>query len=258
MPENSGEKSKTEIQIQPEEPKKSIVKQGPRRPVQKKTFEPRKDLAKKTAQPKNGIQQKKENIPPLKLFGRWDSNIVVADPGLKNYVNLEPRYLPRSAGVHRSTFHKSKMHVVERLALHMLVPGHMGKRHRLTSGKLAGNFHKTIQIVEGALEIIEKKENKNPLEVLVKAVENSAMREEIISYQMGSIMAREAVITAPQRRVDKSLRSIAQGSYRASFNKKASIEQALANEILAAANGSNESFAVRERERIEREASSAR
>jgi small subunit ribosomal protein S7 len=202
--------------------------------------------------------KKEKKLPQLKLFGRWDSNVQVNELGLKNYINLEPRLLPRSAGVHRKTFHKSKMHIVERLALHILVPGHQGKRHRLTSGKMAGNFNNALQIVERALDIIEKKENKNPVEVLVRAIENSALREEIISYQLGSIMAREAVITAPQRRIDKTLRAVAQGAYHVSFNKKTSIEQALANEILAAARGSNESFAMREKERLEREAASAR
>ena len=208
--------------------------------------------------PKAAAQKKEKSLPPLKLFGRWPSEAEIVDAGLKNYINLEPRYLPRSAGTQRSTFHKSKMHIVERLALHLLIPGHQGKKHRLTSGKLSGNFHNVMAIVEGALGIIEKKEGKNPLEVFVKAIENSAAREEIISYQLGSIMAREAVITAPQRRIDKALRTMAQGAFRASFNKKTSIEQALANEIMAAAKGGSDSHGVRERERIEREAASAR
>ena len=228
--------------------------EGPRQSGRK--FQPR---GREFVPRKARVHPKKERkIPPLKLFGRWDSNVELQEPGLKNYINLEPRYLPRSAGVHRNTFHKSRMHIVERLALHLLVPGHQGKKHRLTSGKLAGNFNNTLGIVEKALEIIEKKENKNPVEFLVRAIENSALREEIISYQLGSIMAREAVVTAPQRRIDKTLRAMSQGSYRASFNKKLSIEQALANEILAAARGSTDSFAMREKERVEREAQSSR
>ncbi len=229
---------------------------GPRSPGRK--FQPRERREFVPRKARAAPPKKEKKLPPLKLFGRWDSNIELQELGLKNYINLEPRYLPRSAGVHRNTFHKSRMHIVERLALHLLVPGHQGKKHRLTSGKLAGNFHNVLQILERALELIEKKENKNPVEVLVRAIENSALREEIISYQLGSIMAREGVVTAPQRRVDKTLRAIAQGSYRASFNKKTSIEQALANELLAAARGSNESFAVREKERVEREAQSSR
>ncbi len=205
------------------------------------------------------IEIKKEKTKfDVKLFGRWDSNVAVNDQGLKPYINLEPRYLPRSGGVHRGRFHKSKMHVAERLALHMMVPGHTGKRHRLTSGMLAGGYTNCLKAVEKAFEIIEKKENKNPVEILVRAIENAALREEIISYQLGSIMAREAVITAPQRRVDKALRYFAQGAYRKSFHSKKGIENALAEEILAAYHNSQDSTAIRERDRIEREAAGAR
>jgi small subunit ribosomal protein S7 len=150
------------------------------------------------------------------------------------------------------------MHIVERLALHLMVPGHTGKRHRLTSGTFAGGFLNCLKAVERALVYIEKRENKNPVEVLIRAIENAAVREEIISYQLGSIMAREAVITAPQRRIDKTLRYFAQGAYRKSFHSKRGIEQALAEEILAAYNHSQDSLALREKDRIEREAAGAR
>ncbi|MBI4018339.1 MAG: 30S ribosomal protein S7, partial [Candidatus Aenigmarchaeota archaeon] len=64
--------------------------------------------------------------------------------------------------------------------------------------------------------------------------------------------------TAPQRRVDKTLRYFAQGAYRKSFHSKKGLAQALAEEILAAYHGSQDSTALREKERIEREASGAR
>lgn len=205
------------------------------------------------------VQQKKEpRIFDFKLFGRWDSNVHVNDPSLAPYINLEPKLLPRSAGIRRARFHKSKMHIIERLALHMMVPGHAGRRHRLSSGELAGGYSTTLGAIEKALQIIEEKEKANPIEIVVRAIENSALREEIISYQLGSITAREAVITAPQRRVDKTLRYFAQGAYRRSFNKKKKIGEALAEEIMLAYRNSNESTAMRERERIEREAEGAR
>ncbi len=194
----------------------------------------------------------------FKLFNKWDNNIEVLDPGLKGYINLEPKIIPRSAGIHRGRFHKSKMHITERLALKIMVSGHTGKKHKLTSGRFAGNYNNVLSVVEDALSLIEKKENKNPLEILVRAIENSALREEVISYQLGSIMAREAVITSPQRRVDKTLRFFAQAAYRNSFNKKKSIVSALADEILAAYKGSSDSFAMKEKDRLEREASGSR
>lgn len=215
-----------------------------------------------TKEPKN--EKKKTSKPvsrPLvnfKLFGKWDSNIIVNDLGLRAYINLQPKLIPRSAGsLQKHRFHKSKINLVERLALHLMVSGHQGKKHKLTSGRFGGGLITTLRAVEKALDIIEKTEKKNPVEVLVRAIENAALTEEIISYQMGSIMARDAVITAPQRRVDKALRNLAQGSYRSRFNKKMSISQSLANEILGAYKGT-EGYAVKEKERIEREAMGAR
>jgi small subunit ribosomal protein S7 len=136
-------------------------------------------------------------------------------------------------------------------------PGHKGKKHRITSGHLGGKFYNALNTVEEALAKIEDKTKKNPVEVLVKAIENAALREEIISYQMGSIIAREGVISSPQRRIDKALRFFAQGTYAKSFNTKKPASQALADEIVGAYEG-KESHAIKEKERIEREALGAR
>jgi small subunit ribosomal protein S7 len=194
----------------------------------------------------------------IKMFGKWDSNnIEVKDISLKEYINLDAKYIPRSAGRLRKTFHKSKAHIIERLVLHILVPGHTGKKHRLTSGPYGGGFYTAMKNVEKAFDIIQEKTGKNPIEVLVRAIENAAVREEIISYQMGSIVAREAVTTAPQRRIDKTLRYIAQGSCRKAHNKKITFANALATELMAASEG-KESYCIKEKERIEREAMGAR
>ncbi|MBI2583681.1 MAG: 30S ribosomal protein S7 [Candidatus Aenigmarchaeota archaeon] len=194
---------------------------------------------------------------PVKLFGRWEPSAEVKDPGLKSYVNTDPTLIPRNAGRLRNPFHKSKAHIAERLALHIIVPGHSGKKHKITSGPMGGSFYNALKTVEKAFEIIEKKEGKNPVEILVRAIESAAPREEIITYQMGSIVAREAVVTAPQRRVDKTLRLLCQGTYRRSFRSRMKAAQALAEEIMASYHG-KESFAIKERERIEREAAGAR
>ncbi|MFC2143023.1 30S ribosomal protein S7 [Candidatus Aenigmatarchaeota archaeon] len=205
-------------------------------------------------------EEKKEVLPPIpiKLFNKWDTNAEVKDPGLKKYINLYPRLLPRSAGTKRERFHKSKMHIVERLALHFLISGHRGKNHRLSSGRFGGSLDTVLKHVEKSLDIIEKKEKKNPIQILVTAIENAAAREEIVSFQLGSIVAREAVVTSPQRRIDKTLRYIAQGSYRKSFRSKRSLAASLAEELINASKGSNQSSAIQEKERIEREATGAR
>jgi small subunit ribosomal protein S7 len=229
--------------------------------IRKKAKELEKKL--KAQEPTEEKKEAKKEAPKIKapslnLFGRWSSDVEVIDPSLKNYINLKGRLLPRSAGIYRQRFHKSKAHILERMALHLMVPGHLGRKHRLTSGKFGGGFNKTLLAVEKSLEIMEEKEKKNPVEIFVRALENAGPREEIMSYQLGSIVARDAVVTAPQRRVDKAMRLFAQGAYRKSFSKKKSIEQALAEEILAAYHNSSESLAIKDRERMEREASGAR
>jgi len=197
----------------------------------------------------------------MKIFGKWDtSGVVVSDLGLKKYINLRPAMVPRSGGRHaRQQFHKSNMTIVERLMNKLQVPGHRSKKHIITSGKCVGKTEIHYKIVKEAFERIETQAKKNPIEVLVRAIENSALREEITQYQVGGMMVRRAVVTSPQRRVDLALSNIVQTAYRRSFGKKDSIVDSLVNEILGAyANDAGKSEAVKEKERIERESEGAR
>ena len=198
-------------------------------------------------------------ISNIKLFGKWENNVEVKDSGLKKYICLKNILIPKSMGIHtKKRFHKSKMHIVERLALHMLVPGHIGRRHRLTSKHHAGMLDKSLQIIEHSLAKIEEKTKKNPIQVLVTALENGAIEEEVTSYQLGSITARDAVITSPQRRIDQAIKALAQGTYRGTFKKKATAVESLTKEIMSAYEKSPDSHIVKEKERIEREAMGAR
>lgn len=197
----------------------------------------------------------------LKIFNKWETeNITVTDPGLKNYINLRPVVVPRTFGRNSvKQFHKSQMNIVERLATHIYVSGHRGKKHTITSGKNVGKTFKAWKIIEDAFAIIEDRTKKNPVEVFVKALENAAIREEITSFQVGGIIVRKAVITSPQRRIDLALRLVVQGSYQKSFNNTKRMADTLAEEIFAAYNNDPQSsFSIKEKERKEREAGGAR
>jgi small subunit ribosomal protein S7 len=197
----------------------------------------------------------------VKLFDKWSlENISVNDPGLKKYISLKPVIVPRSFGRQaKHQFHKSQMNIVERLINHMFVPGHRGKKHLITSGPNVGKTSKVYKIVQETFKMLEQKTGKNPVEVFVRAIENAALREEITSFQVGGIIVRKAVITSPQRRVDLVLRLMVQGSYQKSFGKPKTMAEALADEIFAAYNyDSQNSHAIKEKERIEREAGGAR
>lgn len=196
----------------------------------------------------------------LKVFNKWDTNVQVTDKGLMNYINLSPQIVPRkSHGRHAShQFYKSQVNIVERLMNHLLVPGHKGKRHKISSYNVTGQSITNYNNIKECFQILENKTKKNPIEVLVKAIENSAVREEVTSYRMGSIMARKAVVTAPQRRVDLALRFMVQGAYRKTIGSKKTMAGSLAEEILLTFNSDKQSFAMQEKDRLEREAEGAR
>ena len=172
----------------------------------------------------------------LKLFDRWDTGkISVNDVGLIDYINLSPIIIPRTGGRNvKIRFHKSKNHIIERLMNKVMVPGHRGKKHRLTSGHNTGKAQKAYSIIEECLIEIEKRLNKNPVEVFVKALENAAPREEITTIEYGGARYPQAVDVSPQRRIDIALRQFTQGSYGKSFHGKKKAAEYLADEIIYA------------------------
>jgi small subunit ribosomal protein S7 len=197
----------------------------------------------------------------LKIFNKWDvEGINVNDAGLRAYINLNPTLFMKSSGRYsQQQFHKSKMNIVERLITKMMVPGHKSKKHFLTSGRVVGRYVTTYNIVRRAFDKINDRVKKNPVEVLVRALENAAVREEIAGYQVGGIIVRRAVITSPQRRIDAALKILTQSAYKKAFGKKLSITDALVDEIIATFNNDNQkSDAIKERERLEKEAEGAR
>lgn len=197
----------------------------------------------------------------MKVFNKWDAEgVIVNDAGLRNYISITNSLVPKSSGrLSKKQFYKSKMNIVERLINKMMVPGHKSKKHFLTSGKIVGRYITTYNIVRKAFDKIYEKTKKNPVEILVRAIENAALREEIAGYQVGGIIVRRAVITSSQRRVDAALRVITQATYKKAFGKKESIVDALTNEIIATYNNDNQkSDAIKEKERIEKEAEGAR
>ncbi len=194
------------------------------------------------------------------LFSRWDTEgVEVSDPGLRDQINLTPVLLPRSEGrLAPVQFQKSRINIVERFMNKLMVPGHRGKKHKLTSGRCVGQTLNLYNHIIKAFEIIEKKTKKNPVLVLVKAIENSAPIEEVASYRMGGIVARNAVVVTPQRRVDLALRHLAQGIYKSSFSNRRPLYEVIADELITASNNDSKSFAVSERNRLEKEAEGAR
>jgi|YelNatPaOPRAMG01_1025707.scaffolds.fasta_scaffold216802_1 small subunit ribosomal protein S7 len=194
------------------------------------------------------------------LFNKWDfSEVVVSDAGLKKYINLSPVIIPKTFGrFSTDSIHKSKINIIERFINKLAVAGHKGKKHKLTSGHMPGNYQRIMKNVKKAFEIIEKRTKKNPIQVLVQAIENAALYEEVASYRVGGIIARKAVVTSPQRRLDVALRLIAQDIYSTSFKSKKKLYEVIAEELIMIAENDQRNNVIKERARIEKEAEGAR
>lgn len=196
----------------------------------------------------------------IKAFNRWDvEGIKVIDPGLQRYITLTPKIVPKTGARYaQSRFHKSKIFIVERLINKIMTPGHKGKRHFMSSGHCTGKATQAYAVVEKAFEIIEKQTKENPIKVLVKAIENAAPREEIVTIEYGGARYPKAVECAPQRRIDVALRYMTQGAYSKAFNSKRKIEATLSEEIINAFKMSTNSNAIQKKIDVERQADSSR
>jgi small subunit ribosomal protein S7 len=195
----------------------------------------------------------------FKIFDLYDtSGIEVKDPGLKSAINLQPKLILKSNGRNVQRFGQTKVNVVERLMNRVAVAGHRGKKHKIIKGLATGKYTKNMMIVLDAFKLIEKKTGKNPVEILVKAIENSSPRDEITVIEYGGARYPQAVDVSPLRRVNLALRWIVHGASDKAFGKKKNIVEALAEEIMLAADGSGDSFAARKKNESEKQADSAR
>ena len=185
----------------------------------------------------------------IKLFQKWTfKDISVQDIGLQRYLNLTPMVAPHSMGRHEhQRFRKAKVNIVERLINSLM-----------RSGKNSGKKAKATNIVKETFEIINLRTGKNPIEVLVKAVENASPCEDTTRVSYGGVVYHLSVDVAPQRRIDLAIRHISEGARAASINNPRSIQETLADELILAANKDIKSAGIAKRNEIERVAQSSR
>jgi len=196
----------------------------------------------------------------LKAFNKWATDsIKVEDQGLVEYISLEPRIVPKTGARYiGNRFHKSKVFIIERLMNKLMIPGHKAKKHFKTSYHMTGKSTTSYKIMFDVLKQIEQKLSMNPIEVVAKAVENAAPREEIVSIEYGGARYPKAVECSPQRRVDLALRWLTQGSFHKRFNTKKSSSAGLAEELIAAYKLSPNSNAIAKKLELERQADASR
>ncbi|GAB3321318.1 30S ribosomal protein S7 [Haloplanus rallus] len=181
------------------------------------------------------------------LFGVWETDdIAYADPSTKRYINVTP--IAHTMGRHASKqFQKSEISVVERLINRLM-----------QTEENTGKKQQAMRIVRDAFELVHEGTDENPVQVLVTAVENAAPREETVRLKYGGISVPQAVDVAPQRRVDQALKFLAEGTYRGSYKTPTSAAEALANQLMGAADYDVGTYAINQKEEAERVAAAAR
>lgn len=185
----------------------------------------------------------------IKLFEKWSFNdLKVQDPGLERYLGLRPTVVPHSMGRHEHRrFRKAKVNIVERFLNNLMRPG-----------KNAGSKARAMNTLKHAFEIINLQTSKNPIEVLVAAVENSAPCEDTTRLSYGGIVYHLSVDVSPQRRIDLALRNLCEGARRASINNPRPLAECIAEELILAATHDMRSHGVSKRHEQERIAQASR
>ena len=125
-------------------------------------------------------------------------------------------------------------------------------------GKNAGKKARATNFVKQAFEVIHLRTGKNPIEILVQAVENSAPAEDTTRLSYGGVVYHLSVDIAPQRRIDMALRNLTEGARNASASNPRSLSETIADELILAANNDIKSGAISKRNEIERIAQSSR
>lgn len=253
--DKSKAEAKPEAKAVPKEEKKASDEAAPAKktPVDKSKATPKeKPVEEKPVEAEKPAPQPKViGIPPNKLllFDKYDlSEVTVTDAGLARYINLDPVMVPHTGARHANRpFAKSKMNIVERLVNGMM-----------RTEDYTGKKTKTYSVVMATFSIIESKTKKNPVQVLIEALETTAPREEVTRLRYGGVSVPKAVDVSSSRRLDVALRNICKGAVKATYKNSKPIEICLANEIMLAAKGDMNSAAISKKEEVERIAASAR
>lgn len=177
-------------------------------------------------------------LPDIKLFGRWScDDVTVNDISLQDYIAVKEkyaRYLPHSAGRYAAKrFRKAQCPIVERLTNSLMMKG------RNNGKKLM-----SCRIDKHSFEIIHLLTGDKPLQTLVSAIINSGPREDSTRIGRAGTVRRQAVDVSPLRRVNQAIWLLCTGAREAAFRNIKTIAECLADELINAAKGSSNSYAI--------------
>lgn len=197
------------------------------------------------------------------LFDKYDmDSVTVTDQSIVDYIKFNKQPYPNLFGRRKNqAYYNAHNNIIERF-MNKLMRGGTGKKvggkFIRTEGRLQGKKLKVMHIIEDAFDVINKKTSRNPVQVFVDALQNAAPIEDTTRVRYGGISYNVAVGISSNRRVDVALRNIALSALINAFNKKKKLSDALADELLLAADKAPESYAIKKRIEGERIAKRAR
>merc|ERR1712099_49191 len=188
----------------------------------------------------------------VKLYGKWSyDEVEVKDMSLEDYISVKPKYavyVPHTAGRYQlKRFRKAQCPIIERLSCSLM-----------RKGNNSGKKLMAVRIVQHTLEIIHLLTDQNPVQVVVDAIINSGPREDSTRVGGAGGVRRQAVDMSPFRRVNYALYLLATGAREASFRNLKTMAECLAEELVNAARGSSNSYAIKKKDEIERVSKSNR
>ena len=188
----------------------------------------------------------------LKLFGKYPYSESVKDVTLSvlMLINLSKLniFVPHTSGHYQiKRFRKVQCPIIERLTNSLMY-------HGRNNGKKC----MAIKIIKQAFEIIALVTNKNPLEVVLKAITVAGPREDSTRIGSGGTVKKSSVHVSPLRRNNIGIYLITVGAREASFRTSKNIAECLADELIACAAENNSSYAIRKKDEIERAAKANR
>ncbi len=125
-------------------------------------------------------------------------------------------------------------------------------------GRNNGKKYLANRIVQNAFEIINLLTDQNQVQVLVDAIANSGPREDSTRIGSQGTVRRQAVDVSPLRRVNQAISLLTSGARQSSFRNIKTIAECLADELINAAKGSSNSYAIKKKDELERVAKSNR
>jgi small subunit ribosomal protein S5e len=185
-----------------------------------------------------------------------------------DYIQIrQPVYISHSAGRYAvKRFRKAQCPIIERLTNSLMM-----------NGRNNGKKLMAVRIVAHAFEIVSKLNqsrlcsflsnrtsqvhimtDQNPIQIAVDAIVNCGPREDSTRIGSAGTVRRQAVDVSPLRRVNQAIALLTIGAREAAFRNIKTIAECLAEELINAAKGSSNSYAIKKKDELERVAKSNR